>query len=93
MFKPKKIFTDLLMGSLFDQPKRLVTIKVKKKNLENKYTEKWVCPKYMYDGKYYPKILSGSAYVMTQSVAQCLYKAALMLPFFHLEDVMVTGKN
>ena len=75
------------MGSLIKPAFRI------KENLKNKYTAKWVCPKYIYDGNLYPKILSGSAYVMTQSVAQCLYKAALMLPFFHLEDVMVTGKN
>ena len=58
-----------------------------------KYTDKWVCPKYMYDGKYYPQILSGSGYVMTRSVAKCLYEAALMLPYLHLEDVLVTGKR
>ena len=58
-----------------------------------KYTKKWVCPRYMYDGKYYPQILSGSGYVMTRAVAKCLYKASLMLPYLHLEDVLVTGKN
>ena len=58
-----------------------------------KYTDKWVCPKYMYDGNYYPQILSGSGYVMTRSVAKCLYEAALMLPYLHLEDVLVTGKR
>ena len=58
-----------------------------------KYTKKWVCPRYMYNGKYYPNILSGSGYVMTRYVAKCLYKASLMLPYFHLEDVLVTGKK
>ena len=58
-----------------------------------KYTKKWVCPRYMYDGKKYPNILSGSGYVMTRSVAKCLYEAALMLPYLHLEDVLVTGKR
>ena len=47
----------------------------------------------MYDGKYYPNILSGSGYVMTRSVAECLYKASLMLPYLHLEDVLVTGNQ
>ena len=47
----------------------------------------------MYDGKYYPNILSGSGYVMTRSVAKCLYKASLMLPYLHLEDVLVTGNQ
>ena len=58
-----------------------------------KYTKKWVCPRYMYDGKKYPNILSGSGYVMTRSVAKCLYKASLMLPYLHLEDVLVTGNK
>ena len=47
----------------------------------------------MYNGKYYPKYLSGSGYVMTRSVAQCLYDTTLMLPFLHLEDVLITGNN
>ena len=47
----------------------------------------------MYNGKYYPKYLSGSGYVMTRSVAKCLYNATLMLPFLHLEDVLITGNN
>ena len=77
------------MGSLFDKGGRVRI----KENLKNKYTAKWVCPKYIYDGNLYPNMLSGSAYVMTRSVAKCLFKATLMLPFVHLEDVMVTGTN
>ena len=50
-----------------------------------KFTEKWACPKYMYNGKRYPTMLSGSGYVMNRAAASCLYKEALQLPFFHLE--------
>ena len=61
------------------------------KNPNKKYTDKWACPEYMYNGKYYPPILSGSGYVMTRYVAKCLYNTALMFPYFHLEDVLITG--
>ena len=45
----------------------------------------------MYNGSYYPEILSGSGYVMSKSAAQCLFQEGLKLPYFHLEDVFVTG--
>lgn len=45
----------------------------------------------MFNGTNYPPMLSGSAYVMSRSAVSCLYREALKLPFFHLEDVMVTG--
>ena len=61
------------------------------KNQNQIYTDKWVCPEYMYNGTYYPHYLSGSGYVMTRSVAKCLYKTALMFPYFHIEDVLITG--
>ena len=61
------------------------------KDLKKKFTKKWVCPEYMYNGKYYPQILSGSGYVMTRSAAECIYNTALMFPYFHLEDVLITG--
>ena len=54
-------------------------------------SEKWVCPGYMYNGEFYPAMLSGSGYVMSRDAASCLYTEALKLPFFHLEDVLVTG--
>ena len=36
-------------------------------------------------------ILSGSGYVTTRPAAKCLLENALNLPFFHLEDVFLTG--
>lgn len=58
---------------------------------KGRFTGKWICPKYMYNGQGYPPMLSGSGYVMSRSAANCLYSEALKLPFFHLEDVLVTG--
>ena len=45
----------------------------------------------MYNGSEYPSMLSGSSYVMSHSAASCLLTEALKLPFFHLEDVLLTG--
>ena len=54
--------------------------------------QKWGCPTYMYDGAFYPKMLSGPGYVMSRKTAECLYASAtLRVPFFHLEDVFMTG--
>jgi beta-1,3-galactosyltransferase 1 len=83
--------TDLLMGSLFGRIRMLRPNRGSAKNRNKKYTEKWVCPPYMYNGRHYPSILSGSGYVMSRHAASCLYEEALKLPFFHLEDVLVTG--
>ena len=45
----------------------------------------------MYNGSFYPEILSGSGYVISKLSAQCLLQEGLKLPYFHLEDVFVTG--
>ena len=36
-------------------------------------------------------MLSGQGYVMTRQTSRCLYLAVKEIPFFHLEDVYVTG--
>ena len=74
--------SQLLMGSKFNKP---VPWQIPKGNKRKKFTQKWACPKYMYNGKSYPAMLSGSGYVMSRSAASCLYNQALKLPFFHLE--------
>jgi hypothetical protein len=45
----------------------------------------------MYNGTDYPEVFSGSGYVMSRATAECLYQEGLKLPFFHLEDVFLTG--
>ena len=35
--------------------------------------------------------VSGSGYVITQPAAQCLFNESMNLPFYHLEDVFLTG--
>ena len=72
----------LLMGSRFEGAKPRHQAETR---------DKWWCPRYMYNGDAYPPMLSGSGYVMSRSAAACLYMEGLKLPFFHLEDVLVTG--
>ena len=45
----------------------------------------------MYNGDFYPTFLSGSSYLMSEAVVRRLYKASLITPIFHLEDVYITG--
>ncbi|GBP91046.1 Beta-1,3-galactosyltransferase 1 [Eumeta japonica] len=48
-------------------------------------------PRYMYAGRVYPKYLSGTGYVFSLDAARALYEAALHTPYFHLEDIFITG--
>jgi beta-1,3-galactosyltransferase 1 len=52
---------------------------------------KWYAPKYMIASKTYPNYLSGTAYLMSRSMAQILLEASSEVPIFHLEDIYVTG--
>ncbi|KAK7866511.1 hypothetical protein R5R35_002471 [Gryllus longicercus] len=54
-------------------------------------SNKWYAPKYMYQGRIYPNYLSGTGYVMSADAVGPLYSTALRTPFFHLEDVFLTG--
>jgi beta-1,3-galactosyltransferase 1 len=45
----------------------------------------------MYNGRTYPKYLSGTGYVMSARTVKKLFEAALRTPLFHLEDVYITG--
>lgn len=52
---------------------------------------KWYAASYMYDKLEYPKYLSGTGYVMSINAAISLYREALKIQIFHLEDVFLTG--
>ena len=36
-------------------------------------------------------MVSGSIYIMSIDAVQCLYDAAMKIPYLHLEDVFITG--
>ena len=66
-------------------------IQVPKNKKKQKFINKWWAPKYLYNGSKYPVYVSGSGYVITQPAAQCLFNESMNLPFYHLEDVFLTG--
>jgi len=85
--------TDMyLIGSRFGTRKKPdKPIRVPKNKRKQKFTEKWWVPEYLYNGLRYPVKLSGSGYLTTRKAAECLYKESMKLPYFHLEDVFITG--
>ncbi|XP_042238938.1 beta-1,3-galactosyltransferase 1-like isoform X2 [Homarus americanus] len=52
---------------------------------------KWYSPKYMFREGKYPNYLSGTGYVFSGDLVKPLLDAALSTPYFHLEDVFITG--
>ena len=69
---------------------RYGTAKKPPKTIRDK-NNKWWVPSYLYNKPEYPVIVSGSSYVTTRPASLCLFNRSLELPFFHLEDVFVTG--
>ena len=56
-----------------------------------KFVNKWIVPRYMYNGFKYPNYLSGSGYVLSRPSADCIFGKAKRMPYFHLEDIFITG--
>ncbi len=52
---------------------------------------KWAMPVYMFNGTSYPVYVDGCGYGMDLATATCLYREAMDLPHFHLEDIFVNG--
>jgi len=71
------------------KPPQPIRLSRSKSKLKSK--SKWWVPRYLYNGSRYPVILGGSGYVTTRPAAKCLFNESMHLPFFHLEDVFLTG--
>ena len=56
-----------------------------------RYAPKWTVPSYMFDGAEYPQMVSGAGYLATAPAAECIYRSVFAYPYFHLEDVLLTG--
>lgn len=52
---------------------------------------KYYTPHYMFREGKYPNYLSGTGYLMSGDMVKRLFDAALTTPYFHLEDVFLTG--
>ena len=55
------------------------------------FTHKWEVPAYIYPSSQFPNAVSGSGYVLTTDVIQCVFEAGLTTSFLNLEDVFITG--
>ena len=77
---------NIVMNRSADDHCKVLTVHRKSKNMA-----RWQVPDYMYSGSDYPSYLAGMGYVLSRSSAECIYNKALETPYFHLEDVYVTG--
>lgn len=80
ILKPAIWRKNILIGSLICRAKPILDA-----------GNKWYTPQYMFGEQVYPNYLSGTGYVMSRDVVSKLYKAALVTPIIHLEDVYITG--
>ena len=72
--------TNLIVGSLFCHAPPV-----------KDQRSKWYSPRFMFNGNEYPDYVSGTGYVMSGAIIPTLFKNALQVPLFHLEDIFVTG--
>ena len=49
------------------------------------FTKKWWVPHYMFSGRQYPSMVSGSGYLVDYDSARCIFGEVMRLPYFHLE--------
>ena len=82
-----------ILGRAFGQDNRpIYPIRIpRRKRKVLKFAKKWWCPTYMFNGREYPVMVSGSGYLVSHDAVDCLFNEVLKLPFFHLEDVLITG--
>ena len=48
-------------------------------------------PEYFLSGANYPDYLSGAAYALPKATWSCLYRQSLRIPYFTMNDVLLTG--
>ncbi|XP_028967985.1 beta-1,3-galactosyltransferase 1 [Galendromus occidentalis] len=70
----------MLLGSLITKAKPVRDFK-----------SKWYVPSYVFSEKMYPDYLSGTGYVMSTDIVSDLLRMTESTPFFHMEDIYVTG--
>merc|ERR1711997_1198106 len=60
------------------------------KPVRNPKSKYFITPE-QYDAASYPPFVTGPSYLVSRSAVDLLVSGALQRPFFHLEDVFVTG--
>ena len=58
---------------------------------DTQFAGKWTVPKYIYGDDVFPNAVSGSGYVLTADLVNCIYEGGLRTRFLNLEDVFITG--
>ena len=54
-------------------------------------TSKWYTPYRYYPHRWYPSFCLGSAFILKTSTIQMILSSSKKLPFFHIEDVFISG--
>lgn len=82
----KKVFSSGITGKMFARSKP-----IREPHDRNAY--KWLVPKQVYDKEFYPRYLSGAAYVMSSDVISKLFRSVLNYsgPVLHIDDLFLTG--
>ncbi|CAB4064656.1 B3GALT1 [Lepeophtheirus salmonis] len=55
------------------------------------FSSKWGVPSYMLTADVYPHYLHGLFTIMSFESSRCLLKESFQLPYFHIDDVFITG--
>ena len=63
----------------------------KAKSANAEYVTKWEVPDYLLSVSTYPTYVSGSCYIVSSEAVPCLYEASLRVPYFHINDILITG--
>ncbi len=92
--KKKERSSLFIMGHVFGTDNRtIVPFRTGNSDGSRSSSPKWTVPHYMFAGSEYPQMVSGAGYAMSAETAACIYKSAFNYPFFHLEDVLLTGRR
>jgi hypothetical protein len=68
-------------------------ITIPAQDMNNTYASKenYQAPKYFTNETTYPHFVSGAGYILPWWTLPCLYQQSLVLPYFFIEDVFLTG--
>ena len=61
------------------------------KSQTKKYTDGWEVPNYIYKPDTFPNAVSGSGYIISSSILNCIYQQGLDTSYINLEDIFITG--